>query len=95
MLPDQAEALAIILNKTDEYSKTLKCTSEQKETEKTEKHIVTFRTSDEGDFYVTICENERFTMTSLVYNRKEAKGVAPMMAKSKKLCAFVDEKIKP
>jgi hypothetical protein len=88
-----AEAIAAILSKTDEYYAKFKGKESQSEEVKAGGFIITFMTTDDATFYVHIRQDER--MSSIMLERKEANGLAPVMAKSTRMCAFVDERIKP
>ena len=90
-----AEAIATVLSKTDEYYNRLKGQKGKHEDTKAGGYLISFSTSEKGDFYVAIRPDEEFSMTTLVFDRKEALGISSTMAQSTKLCAFVDEKIKP
>jgi hypothetical protein len=93
--PEDAEAVAAALAKTEEHYKAMQGKNDKSETTKAGGCVVRFATTDKGDFYVSVRPDKEFSMSSVQLSRKAAKALAGPMAKAKAMAAFVDRKIAP
>jgi len=95
MTPANAEAVAAVLARADQYRQAMKGDAEKRETVKAGQYNVTFANSPKHGFSVSVRSAERFSMNSIYMERKDAKALAVHMAKAKRLTALVDKKISP
>ena len=95
MTATDGDAIAEVLGRTDEFYTKFKGKNEESEEVKIKGFIIEFWTSDKGAFYVSIDPDKELTTEGITLTRKEATTLAPVMAKSSRMCAFVDQKINP
>jgi hypothetical protein len=94
LTPAEAEAIAPVLAKCDQYYEKLKGDSDKSESVKVGKYDVDFRNSPKYGFSVNLSPSGRLVGDSVSFDRSDAKAVSKLMAKAKSMSAFIDRKIK-
>jgi hypothetical protein len=90
---EDAEAVGIVLARTDEFFEKLKGTKDQTERIKAGGMQVVFSTTDTGDFQVEVSP-KKWKRVFAILTRAEAKALAGPMKKAVKAGALLDQKIK-
>jgi len=94
--PAQAEAVADVLSKTDDYYKKHKESRDMKsmDTVPVGEYKVSFSSEQGENFEVRVEEAKLFTACVLL-NRNDALTIAEYLKKSKEMAEFVDNRIRP
>lgn len=95
MTPEEAVEAGAALAQTPEMSTKLKGSKGKSERVKAGKHIVSFQTTDEGSFFVSLRRDEQFSISSVILNREDAIAFAPYLKKAKAMAEHLDKAVQP
>lgn len=95
MTPEEVIEVGTVLAGTTEISKSMKGSKGKSERIKAGKHIVTFQTTDQGSFFVSVNRDERFALRTLILDREDALAFVPHLKKAKEMAAYLEKVIDP
>jgi len=95
MTPDEAAEVGAAFAQTSEMSAKLKGSKGKTERVKAGKHVVTFQTTDEGSFFLSLRRDEQFSIGSVILNREDALVFVPHLRKAKEMAAFLEKAVEP
>ncbi len=95
MTPEEAVIVGKTLKQTTDKAKNMKGTKGKSERAIAGKHVVTFQTTDEGSFFVSIRKDERFSIASVILDREDAIAFAPLLVEAKDRASYLDKEVTP
>lgn len=93
MSPETAVEIGQQLAKSAEMRKKFGDQKDVSEKVEAGNYVVNFSTNKDGEFYIYIRSNERFSTKGIILSLKQANGLVRALSDSVKLAAYVDEKI--
>jgi len=96
LTPKEAVMVGEAFTKTSEMYKKLKATLQEKDVQETVKagtYRVSFYLSKKSGFTVHVRSSERFSITTVTLDRKQAKAFAAPLQKTPAMAKFVDKKL--